>query len=104
MESVFNFRLGCGMPLGTGDIMAFCEKLSMSTYSSNVKLILLPVKFTDESRGVTLSNTGGIESLAPPMGGTTFAQPGLLITVKQMSIAKTRNDISVLKCINRLQT
>ena len=44
----------------------------------------LPVTFSDESRGDTVTNFGGIESLGPPVGGTMTAQPEPLIKCKNI--------------------
>lgn len=44
-------------------------------YSSNVSEILLPVKLVVRSAGVALANTGGSESLGPPVGVPICAQP-----------------------------
>src|SRR5215213_5732796 len=45
-----------------------------STYSSKVRLILLPLKFRVESLGSAFNNCGGRLSLGPPPGGITLAQ------------------------------
>jgi len=87
-----------------GDTITFCIKLSTCIYSSKEKLTLFPLKFTDESAGFALINTGGRESLNPPCGGTMLAQPEPLITLIEMIRMITANDIKTLEFINRLQT
>lgn len=57
--------------------------------SSNVNVTRDPEKFRVESPGVTLTNTGGSESLGPPSGGIILAQPEVStasfpIRIKQM--------------------
>jgi hypothetical protein len=75
----------------------FWSKLSICTYSSNEKLILFPVKFTDELAGLAFVNIGGNESLNPPWGGTMLAQPELLNMLIEMIASKKRYDI-IARC------
>src|ERR1700741_5171971 len=48
---------------------------STSTYSSKFKTMRLVRTFSAESRGTEATNTGGRESLLPPVGGMMLAQP-----------------------------
>ena len=76
--------------------MRFSCTLCTSTNSSKVKTILLPVKFLVESPGLAFCNCGGRESLGPPCGGITLAQPGPLITLIIMIEITPVNDIRPL--------
>ena len=51
------------------------------------------VILVDESGGLTDNNTGGNESLGPPVGGMIFAHPDKLLSTASIGIA-IRNPIS----------
>ena len=68
----------------------FCS----STYSSNVKVILFPVKLSAESFGFALSKRGGKESLGPPCGGMILAHPESPIKPIKEIIKTRKNDIA----------
>jgi hypothetical protein len=44
----------------------------------------LSLKFLEESGGEALTSNGGRLSLGPPSGGIIFAQPGPLITLRNV--------------------
>jgi hypothetical protein len=68
-------------------------------YSSKLKLTREPEKFLVESAGVTFISSGGTESLGPPCGGTTFAQPGIktIPSAMRRKARKTRLSFLILQ-------
>lgn len=94
--TVFNLESTVGLMFGEGETFRFSRRFCTSINSSKVKVILLPVKFRVESPGVAFNNTGGIESLGPPCGGTILAQPGPLIILMVIIKMRAADDIRLL--------
>ncbi len=69
-------------------------------YSSKEKMILLPVKFLDESGGDAFINCGAIESLGPPDGGMILAHP---VAPKIAIITVIRIEINAIKNLTFMQ-
>ena len=67
-------------------------------------LVLTPLL---ESGGVTLTSTGGSESLGPPVGGMMFAQPERTTIFEMKRMKRRKGEITFIKIlpfIKRLQT
>ena len=74
---VRNLNSTTGDVFKVGETIRFSWIFCTSTNSLKLKVILFSLKFREESLGVTCNNTGGNESLGPPVGGIIFAQPEL---------------------------
>ena len=76
--TVFNLKSTEGFFLGNGEIKTLVCASFKATYSSNVKVIVLPVTLVLFSPGEARTNRGGILSFGPPVGIPTWPQPALL--------------------------
>jgi len=73
--TVFKCALTIGASVKVGVKLKLPAWSLRSTNSSKVRVISFELKLSPESGGLIFRSLGGVESLGPPEGGTTLAQP-----------------------------